>query len=89
MSCLVVCSPDYINRLQLHEEKAVTNPEPLDRKLSGRLKQTTPNRMKWVRAESREEQECDRLRWKLIAQETRKPDNSLWCLWTDPEVQYD
>ena len=42
----------------------------------------TPNRIKWVRAESRDEQECARLGWKPIGQETRT-DNSLWCLWAE------
>lgn len=47
---------------------------------------TTSNRIKWVRAESREEHECERLGWKLIDQETRIDGslwNSLWCLWAE------
>ena len=42
----------------------------------------TPNRIKWVRAESREEHECDRLGWKPIGQAIRE-DNSLWYLWAE------
>lgn len=45
---------------------------------------TTEPRMKWVRAESRDEAELDRLGWRAIAQETRL-DNSLWCLWANME----
>lgn len=45
---------------------------------------TKPTRLKWVRAESREEAELDRIGWRAIAQETRL-DNSLWCLWANME----